>query len=443
MTKPTLWLLTFGCLVSVGFGEVKPPEGFDVLFNGKDFTGWHGMPHFNPDQLDAMSEEDRAAKLEEWKNGKDGITKHWRVEDEAVINDGHGAYLTTDESFTNYELLIDYRTVAKADSGIYLKNSPQVQIWDSTEEGGKWKIGANFGSGGLWNNSAGAPGKNPSEVADKPFGEWNKFRIRQIGSRTSVWLNGKHIIDNAVMENYWDKTRQTPLRPQGQIQLQTHGGEIAWKNIFIRRIGTEEANKALLEQSGSGFTDIFNGKDLTGWTGATEHYEVVDGAIRCKAGHGGVLYTDDKYGDFQVRLQFRLPPGGNNGLAIRYPGKGNAAYNGMTELQVLDSEHPKYAKLDTRQYHGSAYGMAAAHRGYLRETGEWNFQVVTVKGSTIKVELNGNVILNSDVSKITEYMANSAHPGKELTEGHFGFAGHNDPVEFRAISIKPLEAEEK
>ena len=110
----------------------------------------------------------------------------------------------------------------------------------------------------------------------------------------------------------------------------------------------------------------------------------------------------------------------------------------MTELQVLDSEHPKYAKLDARQYHGSAYGMAAAHRGYFRPLGEWNYQEVTVKGSTIKVELNGYTILDADLSTISEYMANSPHPGKTLEKGYFGFAGHNDPVKFRGLSIKEL-----
>jgi hypothetical protein len=111
----------------------------------------------------------------------------------------------------------------------------------------------------------------------------------------------------------------------------------------------------------------------------------------------------------------------------------------MCELQVLDDSSPKYARLDPRQYHGSAYGMAASHRGYQRPVGTWNFQEVTVKGSTIKVELNGTVILDTDLAKITEYMANSPHPGKERTSGHFGFAGHGDPVLFRQVQIKRLD----
>src|SRR6185436_14272914 len=122
------------------------------------------------------------------------------------------------------------------------------------------------------------------------------------------------------------------------------------------------------------------------------------------------------------------------------PGKGNAAYDGMCELQVLDDNYEKVTgeKLDSRQAHGSAYGMVAAARGFQRPIGEWNFEEVTVKGSKIKVELNGFVILDTDLSTVKEFMANSAHPGKDRTSGHFGFAGHNDPVAFLHIRIKTL-----
>ncbi len=311
-----------------------------------------------------------------------------------------------------------------------------MQIWDYTEEA-KFNIGADKGSGGLWNNSAGAAGKDPSELADKPFGEWNSFRIRQIGARTSVWLNGKHVVDNAIMENYFD--RESPLFAKGPICLQTHGGEIRWRNIYLREIPAEEANAILAESHAEGFESKFNGTDLTGWAGASANYEVVDGAIRCKAGHGGILHTTEEFSNFVVRLEMKIPPGGNNGLAIRTDGTGDAAYNAMTELQVLDSEDAKYATLDPRQYHGSAYGMAAAKRGFLRAPETWNFQEVTVDGSTIKVELNGNVILNTDLSTVTDFMANSPHPGKNRSSGYFGFAGHNDPVAFRNIRIRRLQ----
>ncbi|MEL7267643.1 MAG: DUF1080 domain-containing protein [Planctomycetota bacterium] len=381
-----------------------------------------------------------AASEEQKKKWQQELRQHWTVQGDVIVNDGRGPYLVTNESYRDFELRLKYKTVARADSGIYLKGTPQVQIWDSTDEG-KFSLGADKGSGGLWNNSKGAAGKDPIVKADAPFGEWNDVRIVQVGARTSVWLNEQIVVDHAIMENYWD--RNSPLFPEGSIYLQTHGGEIQWKDILVRRLSTSEANRWLAERTGGKvFAPIFDGKTLTGWNGAVDDYAVIDGAIQCKPKRGGNLYTEEVFGDFIARLEFQLPAGGNNGLAIRFPGKGNPAYDGMTELQVLDNTAKKYAKLDKRQYHGSAYGISAAARGYLRPVGEWNFQEVTVQGSTIRVELNGNLILSTDVSKIDEYMANSAHPGKLLTEGHFGFAGHGDAVRFRGMQMHRIESTE-
>jgi hypothetical protein len=419
------------CLLPANFvlgeeGVRETPAGFTALFNGQDLTGWHGRQR----DLDPRKfEEASQVKRDAWNAD---MREHWTVVDGALVNDGEGVYLTTDKEYGDIEFMIDYKTVARADSGIYLRGTPQVQIWDTTDPS-KFKLGADKGSGSLWNNSPGAAGKDPLVLADKEFGEWNHFRIVQVGARTSVWLNGKMVVDHALMENYWD--RSLPLFAKGVIQLQTHGGEIQWRNLFIRELDAEEANKWLRDHDKGTYTALFNGKDLSGWQGAVENYEAVDGAIQCKAGSGGVLHTADEYSDFTVRLEIQIPPGGNNGLAIRYPGRGDTAYTGMCELQVLDNDANQYAKLDKRQYHGSAYGMIAAQRGYLRPAGEWNYQQVSVVGSTIRVELNGTEILNGDLSQVTEFMANSPHPGKDRTSGFFGFAGHGDPVRFRAVEI--------
>jgi hypothetical protein len=414
--------------------EPKPPKGFTALFNGRDLSGWHGMPDFDPVKLATMPEAERKAQIEKW---TEDAKKHWIIKEGQLVNDGEGAYLTTDKDYGDIELLIRYRTVPKADSGIYLRGTPQVQIWDYTKEGGKWELGADKGSGGLWNNSPGAPGKDPLVLADKPFGEWNAFRILMVGERVTVYLNDKLVVDHARLENYWDKKK--PLPKQGPIQLQTHGGEIRWDNVYIREIPSAEANEILRKHGSKGFESVFNGKDFTGWAGPVDQYEVKDGAIVCRPNKGGTIYTKDEYTDFVARVEYKLPPAGNNGLAIRYPGHGDTAYVGMCEVQVLDDTAKAYEKLDPRQYNGSVYGIVAAQRGYLRPVGKWNFEEVTVKGSTIKVELNGTIIVDADVSKVTQYMANSPHPGKDNKKGHFGFAGHSDPVAFRNVEIRRLE----
>lgn len=240
------------------------------------------------------------------------------------------------------------------------------------------------------------------------------------------------------MENYYN--RSLPVPALGPIQLQTHGGEIRWRNVFIRELEADESNRWLRGLEEAGFEPLFNGKDLTGWAGAVADYEVKDGAIVCRAGRGGTLFTREQFGDFVVRLEFQLPSAANNGLAIRYPGTGDAAYEGMCELQILaeDYEAVKGRKLDRRQLHGSAYGLVAATPGYLRPAGTWNYQVITVKGSTIQVELNGTIILDADLDRVIEFMVDKPHPGKTRRAGHFGFAGHNDPVQFRDVAIRPL-----
>jgi hypothetical protein len=445
-----------------GAGLNEPPPGFTALFNGKDLTGWVGGSTFDPRKLQEMPDTERKAKLDKWASTltatNDKTSKpHWYVENGELVNDGFGDYATTGKDYGDVELYVDYKTVPLADSGIYLRGVPQVQIWDYTEEK-KFPLGSNLGSGGLWNNDKGAPGKDPLVLADKPFGEWNHFHIIMVGSRVTVWLNDKLVVDHAILQNYYDQKlpldQRRPILPRGPIELQTHGGEIRWRNLFVREIGSDEACKILESHSQEGFESIFNGKDLTGWTmdqGARDPGDVVkveDGAMVWQLKKGGSPYWNTELNDFVARLEFKMVPGGNNGLAIRYPGTGTPAYEGMCESQVLDDNYEvnkaklvgKPQPIDPRQAHGSAYAMVAAARGYQHPLEEWNFEEVTVKGHNIKVELNGTVILDTDLSKVTPemFMANHPHPGKDRTSGFFGFAGHNDPVSFRKIFIKRL-----
>jgi hypothetical protein len=412
----------------------SPPAGFTSLFNGKDLAGWHG---YNPHAVTKLSGEKKEAAL---KKMRDEFPQHWTVKDGEIVNPGTGAYATTDKEYGDIELVLEYNMAPKGDSGVYLRACPQVQIWDPTDEKA-FKHGAQLGSGALWNNSPGKPGKDPLVLADKPAGEWNTMRILMVGSRVSIWLNGKQTVDHAILENYYH--RESAIPAKGPICLQTHGAQIKWRNIAVREIGGAEANRILASHGNKGFNSIFDGKDLSDWRGALDEYEIIDGAIFCKPKKGGNLYYKEDLKDFSVRTEIKIPVGGNNGFCIRFPGKGNTAYVGMCELQVLDDNYDKVkGKLDPRQVHGSAYGMVAAQRGYQREIGEWNFQETTVVGSTIKVELNGYVILDADLSKVdmTTVMGKSAHPGKDNTHGYFGFAGHSDPVGFRNLSLKVIES---
>jgi len=161
--------------------------------------------------------------------------------------------------------------------------------------------------------------------------------------------------------------------------------------------------------------------------------------VNPSGGSGGNLYTAEEYGDFEFRFEFMLTPGANNGLGIRTPTRGDAAYVGM-ELQILDNEADKYKNLKPYQYHGSVYGVLPAKRGFLKPTGEWNLQTVIARGSRIRVVLNGETILDGDIREVSANGTadGNKHPGLLNTKGHIGFLGHGDVVKFRNIRVRRL-----
>ena len=430
-----------GMIWQMAWAEERPlndaPPGFISLFNGRDFNNWHGRQQdYSPYEQAKLSPQQLAEKQAAWNAD---MSKHWRVDadKQEIVSDGHGVYLTTDRDYGDFDLWVDWLMVShNGDSGIYLRSYPQVQIWDP-DNTAEVKNGAQKGSGALWNNNADNPGKWPLVKADNPVGQWNTFHIKMIGSRVWVWFNDKLTVDGQVLDNYFDRSK--PVLPRGPIELQTHGSEIRFRNLFLREIPIDEANETLSKLAGEdGYKSVFNGQDFTGWGGPVDEDEVKEGAIFCRPAKGGTIHTTEEFTDFEGKLEFQLPPAGNNGLAIRYPGNGDTAYVGMCELQILDDTAPVYEHLDPRQYCGSIYGVVPAHTGYLRPVGQWNFEHFIIKGHTIRVELNGTTIVDADVSKVHEFMHGSAHPGLMREKGSFGFAGHTDPVGFRKIFIKPL-----
>lgn len=223
---------------------MPPPDGFTSLFNGTDLSGWRGRPGgggvFSPYVEAAFSAEERAAKQAEWNADRD---THWSVKDGEIVSDGHGVHLTTAKAYGNFELLVDWKfTQPNSDSGIYLRSYPQIQFWDPANVK-QHKNGADRGSGALWNNVEGNPGKWPLVKADKPIGEWNRLRVRMIGDRVWVWLNDQVTVDGQLLDNFFKKGE--PLLPTGAIELQTHGAEVRFRNIFIREIGEQEAKAAV------------------------------------------------------------------------------------------------------------------------------------------------------------------------------------------------------
>jgi hypothetical protein len=190
-----------------------------------------------------------------------------------------------------------------------------------------------------------------------------------------------------------------------------------------------------------GYQLLFDGKSMDQWTGATDSYIPENGTITIhpEKGSGGNLYTKKEYSDFDFRFEFKLSPGANNGVGIRAPLEGDAAYVGM-EIQVLDNNAPEYKDLHPYQYHGSIYGVVPAKRGYLKPVGEWNVEEIIAQGPKIKVILNGTVITDADITDARQNgaMDGKQHPGLKRDKGHIGFLGHGSVVQFRNIRVKDL-----
>ncbi len=407
-------------------------EGFKPMFNGKDLTGWKGLVK-NPIARAKMKPEELK---EEQKKADELMVKSWKVKDGVLVFEGKGQNLCSEKMYADFELILDWRMESKGDGGIYLRGSPQVQTWDTT----RVEVGAQVGSGGLYNNKVHR--STPLVVADNPIGEWNTFRIRMVGEKVTVYLNGILVVDDVIMENYWD--RSIPIFGEESIELQAHGTLLEFRDIYVREIPRPQPFTVSPEEANEGFVPLFNGLTMDGWRGNTIDYTARDGMIVCvPSGKGqGNLYTVDQYRDFILRFEFQLTPGANNGLGIRTPPEGDAAYAGM-ELQILDNEAEIYKDLKPYQYHGSVYGVIAAKRGYLKPVGEWNYQEVQAIGNRIKVTLNGEVILDGDIAKASKNGRQTAdgrvHPGLMNKTGHLGFLGHGSPLKFRNLRIKKLD----
>lgn len=206
------------------------PAGFTALFNGKDLTGWKGLVA-DPKKRAAMSAEALAAAQAK----ADALMReNWKLDDGAVVYRGKSFdNLCTVKDYADFELVCDWKITPNSDSGLYLRGSPQVQIWDPFTA--PVKAGNEVGSGGLFNNQ-----KNPAKplkVADKPIGEWNRFRILMVGEKVHVFLNGELVVNNTTLENYWDRSQ--PIFPSGQIELQAHTTPVWFKNIYVREIPTK------------------------------------------------------------------------------------------------------------------------------------------------------------------------------------------------------------
>jgi HEAT repeat protein len=392
------------------------PEGFRALFNGRDLSGWKGLVE-NPIVRAKMTPEQLATAQTK---ADSSMRAHWSVADATLVFDGKGESLCTLKDYGDFEMLVDWKIEKNGDSGIYLRGSPQVQIWDPAQ----WPEG----SGGLYNNQRGP--SHPLVIADKPIGEWNTFRIRMIGDRVTVYLNNVLVVDSVALENYWD--RSIPIFPTGQLELQSHNSPLFFRNVFIREIPRKKTVSGETIQ-------LLNGKDLTGWEvieGKPGSWGVQDGVLFTTGEGGGWLSTVKEYDNFLLDLDFKVVQGGNSGVFLRSPRKGDPAYVGM-EVQVLDDYAAQYATLKPWQYTGSVYGVQPPSSRATKHAGEWQHMQITAQGTHVKVVLNGTTTVDTDLLQHMEKA--KEHPGLQRRAGFIGLQNHSTRVEYRNITIRELE----
>jgi hypothetical protein len=413
--------------------EMSEEEGFVSVFNGKDLTGWKGLVE-NPVARAKMKPAELGKKQIK---ADEQMHKDWRVENGLLLFDGKGYdNICSEKPYGDFEMYVDWRLEASpnADAGIYLRGTPQVQIWNTA----RVDAGAEVGSGGLYNNQENA--SKPLQLADNKLGEWNTFYIKMIGDRVTVLLNGKLVVDNIILENYWDRTQA--IFPIEQIELQAHGSKVYYRNIYIKELERPKPFELSDQEKKEGFQILFDGTNMYEWTGNLADYQLEDGniSVHPSQSFGGNLYTKKEYANFAFRFEFQLTPGANNGVGIRAPMEGDNAYNAM-EVQILDCEHPIYKDIMPYQHHGSVYGVIAAEHGAMKPVGEWNEEEIYADGDRIRVTLNGKVILDGNIREAAKNgtIDHQEHSGLFNKRGHIGFLGHGNELRFKNIRIKELK----
>ena len=311
-----------------------PPAGFTALFNGKDLTGWHGMPHFDPYKLAAMKRG--GTQGPDRRSGPRTPRSTGRVENGELVNDGNGAYLTTDKEYGDIELLrrvqdgaqgrqrhLSAGHAAGADLGLH---QGRRQVEPRRRQG----LAAACGT-----TAPALPARTRSSWPTSRSASGTRFRILMVGERVTVYLNDKLVVDHARLENFWN--RKLPLPPQGADPAADARRRDPLAQHVHPRDPSDRGQRDSAQQGRQGLRGRLQRQGLHRLGRAdrstTRSRTAPSSASRRRAAPS---YTKAEYADFVARVEFKLPPGGNNGLAIRYPGKGDTAYVGMCEIQVLD-----------------------------------------------------------------------------------------------------------
>lgn len=449
--RPTIVALLASIVAAVaGAADNTPPAGFTALFNGKDLSNWKGLVADPPKRARLAPEELAQAQAK----ADERMRAHWSVADGVLIFDGAGDNLCTAKDFGNFEMLVDWKIEPNGDSGIYLRGSPQVQIWDPDA-----KPAAGIGSGGLYNNKLGP--HDPLVKADHPIGQWNTFRIRMVGDKVTVWLNDQLVVNHVTLENYWERPK--PIYPTGQIELQSHQSRLCFKNIYIQELPVEEPSpsaedshagstpKAFIDGTGPGWVSLNEG-DFVNVNCDADTWSWNDGITHCTGKPVGVLRTIKEYTNFELVAQWKhLQYAGNSGIfvwaepdSIKELPRGK--FPKCLELQILDHGYKEqYEKSGKRADWFTTNGDLIPVNGFKmnpfepkspdgsrsfprknlsRGFNQWNHYYVRAINGELRLWVNGEEVSG----------ATACNP----SSGYVCLESEGAPIDFKEIRIREL-----
>jgi len=393
-------LMVVSCGAAGSAAAAETPEAFKPLFDGKTLKGWHALPGGS------------------WAV-KDGLL----IGTSAKTETRHGL-LVSDRTYDDFVVRFKFRVVS-GNSGFYFRSEKvpgpvgvhgfQAEVDRTNKTGGLYETG-----GRAWVRK---PDPNVIQGLYKP-GQWSEMSVTAIGRYVAVRLNGTKTAE----------LRDDPGRLKGHFAMQLHGGmdmEVQFRDIEIRR-----PNAADLAEAGddAGFVPMFNGKDLTGWQTTGNWIVEKDGTVALKPRPGeqgwkrydAYLTTQRKYRDFVLDLEFKFGRGGNSGVFLRVADPKNQVSSGF-EVQILDTHGKKNPGAHDC---GGVIGTAAPSKNMVKPAGQWNRYTITCKGSKLKVVLNGEQIIDLDLSKTG---LKNRPPA-----GYIGFQDEAKRVWYRNVRIKEL-----
>ena len=410
-------------------GAETAPEGYASLFNGRDLAGWRGITReedfYLPPTRRAMMPEKRwqlQAKADE------EMRKYWHVRDGVLFFDGGGNSIAAEKYYGNYEVVADWRLLRVfGDSGFYLRGMPQVQIWDPRMWNG-------LGSACLWNNPT-----EPFaalECADRPIGSWNRCRMRIIGDRVWVWLNGVKTVDGIRLENSRNPGQGIPL--VDNFELQCHGDPVEFRNIFLKELpeaaedipdpaAAVRGERIDLLKDGLASWKASDPKLTMGWSvkdGVLSNYVTADPEKNSRGGSGGthLVTKREDFFDFDLSYDVLVPAKCNSGVYLR----------GRYEIQVCDS----YGRKTDCHNMAALYDLLTPTAAAEKPAGEWQHVDLTLYKRHLTVTLNGvRIIDNQPVGGVTP----GALDGNEFVAGPILLQGDHSNASFRNMILTKID----